>query len=426
MDAMVKCMFSIAQYTLGLRGILQVKFVTDKKRWLAAAGLLLALLACTGLDVLGDNAVIYRMVVEIAAAMLVFDNKKRDMVVKYLCVFFSVTFAAAPVELVLAVVYRTFPGVKSYMLLDTLDEIFITVALALIAYFLSKKRWWKEYIKKAPLRFYGMELGLGFCAACFRIFVYTYGEQMPEKIRILFEIVCVCLVEFLFLFGVGLVLLSKLKEQYQRESVLKSECMEVSRQYYGSLKENIREIRKIRHDMNAHLDLLCSLLEDGKADEAAAYLEDVMAKTKKAGFSMIDVGNEFVNAVLSNESMKIPEDVTFVCEGKIPTGVSLKEHETCTVLANLVSNAREACERVENHKKEICLQIKQNKGHLVIVIENPIEWEVDVEHLEGTTTKDDDKAHGYGLQNVKEIVLKYQGEMNYEVREGRFVVEVLI
>ena len=42
------------------------------------------------------------------------------------------------------------------------------------------------------------------------------------------------------------------------------------------------------------------------------------------------------------------------------------------------------------------------------------------------TTKENDKEHGYGLQNVREIVLKYQGEMNYEVREGRFVVEVLI
>ena len=82
----------------------------------------------------------------------------------------------------------------------------------------------------------------------------------------------------------------------------------------------------------------------------------------------------------------------------------------CTVFANLVSNAREACERVKNHKKEICLQIKQNKGHLVIVIENPVEWEVDVEHLEGATTKENDKEHGYGLQNVREIVLKYQGE----------------
>ncbi len=464
----MKCMFSITQYALGLHGIFQVKFVKDKKRWLVAAGLLLTLLVCTGLDVLGDNAVIYRMIVEIVAAMLVFDDKKRDMAVKYLCVFFSVTFVAAPVELVLAVVYRAFPAIGAYVLLDTLDEIFITVALALIAYFLKNKEsglpdsragarlrqqplslgakcaspggfyvignevsynikgWWKEYLKNAPLKFFCMELGLGFCATCFRGFVYLYGEQMPEKMRLLFEIVCVCLVEFILLFGVGLILLSKLKEQYQRESMLKSEIMEVSKQYYGSLKENIREIRKIRHDMNAHLELLCSLLEDGKADEAALYLDKVMAKTKKAGFSIIEVGNEFVNAVLSNESMKMPEDVTFVCEGKIPAGISLKEYEMCTVFANLVSNAREACERVKSHKKEICLQIKQNKGHLVIVIENPVEWEVDVEHLEGATTKENDKEHGYGLQNVREIVLKYQGEMNYEVREGRFVVEVLI
>lgn len=426
MNATVKCMFSIAQYTLGLHGVLQIKFVKDKKRWMAAVSLLLALLACTSLDVLGDNAVIYRMVVEIVAAMLVFDDKKRDMIVKYLCVFFSMTFVAAPMELILAMVYRAFPSVGSYILLDTLDEISLTIALVLIVIFLSKKGWWKEYLKKAPLKFYIMELGLGFCAACFRIYVYMYGEQMPKGIRIVFEFACVGLVELILLFGVGLILLSKLKEQYQKESLLKSEYMEVSKQYYGSLKENIREIRKIRHDMNAHLDLLWSLLEEGKTDEASAYLEDVLAKTRTASFSMIDVGNEFANAVLSNESMKMPEDVMFVCEGKIPAEVNLKEFEMCTILANLVSNAREACERIENHKKEIYLQIKQNKGHLVIVIENPIEWEVDEGHLEGTTTKGNDKEHGYGLQNVREIVLKHQGELNHEVREGRFVVEVLI
>ena len=134
----------------------------------------------------------------------------------------------------------------------------------------------------------------------------------------------------------------------------------------------------------------------------------------------------FAGAILSSEKMRMSDDVTFSCEGRFTENVQLSDYEICTILSNLVSNAREACERIESKDKKISLKIAQNRERLVLVIENPVEWEVDVEHLGEYTTKKNGREHGFGLQNVREIVEKHKGEIHYEVEGGKFVAEVII
>ena len=102
----------------------------------------------------------------------------------------------------------------------------------------------------------------------------------------------------------------------------------------------------------------------------------------------------FAGAILSSEKMRMSDDVTFSCEGRFPENVQLSDYEICTILSNLVSNAREACERIESKDKKISLKTAENRERLVLVIENPVEWEVDVEHLGEYTTKKNGREHG--------------------------------
>lgn len=426
MNTVLKSVFSIVEYTLALRGILQIPFVKDKRRWAASGALLMVFLLCENHGVLGENAVIYFMISNIIASALIFKGKISHMIVKYLCVFWGVCFITAPIDVVLRTFYLTSTNGIPYRYFDWMHEIFLTFSLIILAILCRKIAWWQEYIRNAGIKFYGIMLAIVFCAANFEGFVAMYGETMPKGVRIFFEIVCMCLVEFIGLFGIGLILLSRAKEQYHRESMLKSEYMEISKQYYQSLQESMREIRKIRHDINAHLEALVHFLQENRINEAIGYLEKVTKQMKKANIPVVDVGNEFAGAILSSERMKMPEDVTFSCEGRFPGNIQLSDYEVCTILSNLVSNAREACERIESKEKKISLKIAQNRERLVLVIENPVEWEVDVEHLGEYTTKEKDGKHGYGLQNVKEIVEKHNGEIHFEVAEGRFVAEVII
>ena len=46
------------------------------------------------------------------------------------------------------------------------------------------------------------------------------------------------------------------------------------------------------------------------------------------------------------------------------------------------------------------------------------------ENLE--TTKKNKNAHGYGLKNVKEIVEKYQGNLQIKKTEGKFIVSIIL
>lgn len=314
---------------------------------------------------------------------------------------FCMDFVVAPVSVAISIVQRQCGYVCLERYGELIKEIILSIILVLIVGFVYHSKICKDVIQELSTLTYIVGGILGFCASGFRIFAFSYGEEMPVLVKNVFEIMTVCFMEFIALFGISLILLKKLNKQYRRECVLKSECMDSAKQYYQSLQDNMREIRKIRHDMNKHLELLHDMLKANMINDAVVYLEKMTEKMEKTSVSAINMGNEFVNAVLSNEKMKMAEDIDFVCEGRIQSKVNvehfsvnksmpeefLSDYEWCTVLANLVSNAREACERVQNCKKEIYLKIGQNKGHLVIVVENPVEWEIDVKHLGGVYYK---------------------------------------
>ncbi len=106
--------------------------------------------------------------------------------------------------------------------------------------------------------------------------------------------------------------------------------------------------------------------------------------------------------------------------------MEVADHDLCCIFANLLSNGREACERLSEKKKEIVLRMRQKDGKMVLLVENPVEWDVDVGNLISHTTKEDAEDHGYGLLNVKETVESYGGDFEICVRDGIFQATVIL
>ena len=53
-----------------------------------------------------------------------------------------------------------------------------------------------------------------------------------------------------------------------------------------------------------------------------------------------------------------------------------------------------------------------------------MEWKVDVAQIGKFTTKKDSDNHGLGLLNVMDTVEKYEGTIQFEVKDGEFTVYV--
>ena len=72
------------------------------------------------------------------------------------------------------------------------------------------------------------------------------------------------------------------------------------------------------------------------------------------------------------------------------------------------------------------MEIYQEQKNLIIIMKNPIEWELNPEILGKTTTKEDKNAHGYGIRNIQAIVDKYEGELSYQVDGGLVLVKITL
>lgn len=443
MDGVIESIFNFVQYTLCMHYILYIRFTKKKSRLIIAIVLLALSLFCEKMQLLGQNQIILWMFLVATASMLTFDEKPYQTLLKFSFVFWGLSFIEIPIETALTIIQRYTDIMWFSTYAAWIEETLSIVTLILIIVYIKKSITWQTLIPELSIGIYVIGLFLSFCASAFHRFVFIYGAQMPIHVRTFFEIVCICFSEFIALFGIGLFVMRNLKEQYRKETSLKTEYMTVSRQYYQSLLEKIEETRKLRHDMKAHLSLLNTLLEKDSIDQAKSYLSEITEQVVHTEIAMVNVGNELVNAILSTEKMKLPKDVTFHCEGRLSPEITTKlsDFELCVIFTNLVSNARDACEQLQFHEKEIFLQIRQNQGRLVIQTENPVEWEIDSDRImqknmrsqvtndkaiSRYTTKKYAEDHGYGLRNVREIVERHHGRFQFEVKEDRVIVSVLL
>lgn len=424
-DAAMQFLY-MAENILCMRGILQVEF-TEKKGRLAVAGLFFAgMLAFQGMFGFGENTVPVFLGGRILLVLMIFSGKAGVNILKFLFCLFYKSILTNPAETLFFIVGRRS---GFYWLEETwlpiYDIVFVMILIAM-ACIIEKNNIWKVRIRDIPVRYYAIGLELSFCANAIAYFVKRAEMEMPLPMKDFMDILCTLLVEVIYLVWVFLVVLDYHRRRYQRESQLKSRYLEMAKDHYQSLESHVTEVRRIRHDMRHHLTAIGNYLKQGQIKEAEAYLEREGIRLDKLTALSFDTGNQLVSAVIAYEKGRMAPDMSLYCEGKLPKDMEIQDYDLCCIFSNLLSNAREACERLEKKEKEIFLRLRQEDGRMALLVENPIEWEIDTKNLISYTTKENVSEHGYGLLNVKETVESYRGELEISVADEVFRVMIII
>ena len=106
------------------------------------------------------------------------------------------------------------------------------------------------------------------------------------------------------------------------------------------------------------------------------------------------------------------------------------EGDLCAIVANLMDNAIEGCQRLTERsgkKASIHLGIYPQKSYLFIICKNV----TDLQKLERRgwglrTTKGDEKLHGYGTVIVAKTAEKHNGCAEFTLEDGYFVAKVML
>lgn len=198
------------------------------------------------------------------------------------------------------------------------------------------------------------------------------------------------------------------------------------KEYIEEQARYIDEVRSAKHDMEAHVIVMQYYLRDGLYEDAKAYLGAIKEHQEFRHAPKVDTGNHMVDAVISAKLQRAQAQIEIRTNGFLPEKLRVEEYDLCTLFSNLISNAIEACEKLEKTVRVIRLEIRENHRDIMITMENPIEWEVDRDTLLHSTTKADKNAHGYGVQNVCHVVEKYHGRIDYEIEAAMLRAVVIL
>lgn len=203
-------------------------------------------------------------------------------------------------------------------------------------------------------------------------------------------------------------------ENYQRLEWENALAMQKQR-YYETMEQQQFEIRRLRHDLSNHLQILLALPGQQKDDYLKGLLEN-----PSFGRILTWCGDATFNAVLTvKEELMRQNGIRFVAKVDIPDELPFEKADLCAILANALDNAVEGCLELAEDLREIHLNAADGKGVLAVSITNPCKNAANHPFFPKTTKKDA-KNHGLGLRSIQETVKKYDGNMEIEQKEGNF------
>jgi len=197
--------------------------------------------------------------------------------------------------------------------------------------------------------------------------------------------------------------------------------------YFEGLLKDYTEIRKFRHDMKAHVMALTELASDSKNEKMMDYLKAINVKLESSIIRSY-TGNKAVDAVI-NELAKSMHDekIKFEYDGVLRERNDIQDYDFCTIFYNILQNAIEASKALDESEREVSIEVKNVGDKAGIIISNKTLLKKLPENAGSRyTSKKDKDNHGFGIQNIKDVVKKYEGIYEVRVAESRYVVTIVI
>lgn len=189
-----------------------------------------------------------------------------------------------------------------------------------------------------------------------------------------------------------------------------------NRKYYEAMEQQNYEIRRLKHDLSNHLQVLYTLPEEKKE----AYIEELL-KNPSLAKTLKYCSDNTVNIILSNKaSVMAQKEIEFYVKADIREELPMEKTEICAVLGNALDNAIEAVENRPVETRRIRLELRFAKGMLVLNIENPCDTQTAENGTLPETTKKNKALHGYGLKSIRSVAEKYGGGMNITEENNTF------
>lgn len=191
----------------------------------------------------------------------------------------------------------------------------------------------------------------------------------------------------------------------------------------ASLRESERRASTYRHDLRHHMQYLAGCIENGRTEQAQAYIREVCAEIESQKVRVF-CENETVNLILSAFAGRAEESgVPLRVRAEVPHFIPVAETDLCVLLSNALENALHACQRLRQAGQpcDIELVVYEKSGKFFLQVTNTCPPGVTFEKGLPVTRE---PGHGIGVRSICSIAERYNGMYSFSEKDGRFVLRV--
>ena len=251
--------------------------------------------------------------------------------------------------------------------------------------------------------------------------VYTslLSEANPAAVEFMFFVCCAA-------FLCSILRASRVERQrIQMEQLQTSLNLQVTQamREIEALRLSQQRASTYRHDLRHHMQYLAGCIENGRTEQAQAYIREVCAEIESQKVRVF-CENETVNLILSAFAGRAEESgVPLRVRAEVPHFIPVAETDLCVLLSNALENALHACQRLRQTGEpcDIELVVYEKSGKFFLQVTNTCPPGVTFEKGLPVTRE---PGHGIGVRSICAIAERYNGMYSFSEKDGRFVLRV--
>ena len=237
---------------------------------------------------------------------------------------------------------------------------------------------------------------------------------------------------YIFLCSIGLmasnIIIFKIINQLEEEEKIKNDNIILSQRIKNEIEsvEQLKEAysvqRKMTHDFQNHMEVIRGLAAKGNEREIIDYTTHIIGETSSQTM-IVNSNNNFIDVIL-NQKYKAAQKENIVTEYKISdlSNIIIKNEDMVVILSNAIDNAILAASKCKD--RYIKISILNNNNEAFISIQNTSEY-VDIDN-NNVVTNNSNIEHGYGLQNIKGVLSKYDHLYSIKYEKGFFKLTIIV
>ena len=170
------------------------------------------------------------------------------------------------------------------------------------------------------------------------------------------------------------------------------------------------------------MEMLTVLVKKREYDKFEKYVDEINVNIDSFG-NNVTVQNGIVDAIINKYySEAVANGIDMEVKGRFPSDCKIDAYHLCTIFSNILSNALEAT--IEAEKKWISVVCKYTEDNILVEVKNTFDNNNIARNGKLRTHKKDANNHGFGLENVKESISKYDGLWGVDIQDNIYTITI--